>query len=135
MTVHAPKSAFAKASKDTRKPTPFSLRLSFEERAMLDQMAGHVPLGAYIRKRLFGEQASPRKQHQRRAGVDHVAIAQALALLGQSRIASNLNQLAKAANIGALLVEDEVIRDITEACQAVSVMRYELVTALGLKTD
>ena len=95
-----------KQKKSSTKPKPFSLRLSFRERALLDEMAGNRPLGAYIRARLFGDQTSPRKLHQRRASVDHQALAQALAILGQSRIASNLNQLAKAANIGALPVDD-----------------------------
>ncbi len=35
-------------------PPPFSLRLSFEERARLERDAGDMPLGAYIRERLFG---------------------------------------------------------------------------------
>lgn len=74
--------------KISAKPKPFSLRLSFCERALLDQMAGNRPLGAYIRARLFGDQASPRKLHQRRASIDDQALAQALAILGQSRIAS-----------------------------------------------
>ncbi|MEO1643407.1 MAG: plasmid mobilization relaxosome protein MobC [Pseudomonadota bacterium] len=129
------KQSFKSAADTSKKPTPFSLRLSLEERAMLDKMAGNRPLGAFIRARLFGEQSTPRKLHQRRAGVDHAALAKALALLGQSRIASNLNQLAKAANIGALPVDEETERDLHEACQAVCVMRHELISALGLKSS
>ena len=34
---------------------PFSLRLTVEERSRLDQDAGNVPLGAYIRSRLFDD--------------------------------------------------------------------------------
>jgi len=34
-------------------PPPFSLRLTFEERAQLEREAGDMPLGAYIRSRLF----------------------------------------------------------------------------------
>jgi len=44
-----------------KKPTPFSLRLSFEERARLERDAAGMSLGAYIRERLFGEDAAPRK--------------------------------------------------------------------------
>lgn len=135
MTAYQPRNDFNKTSDVQQSdPKPFSLRLSFEERAMLDGMAGNRPLGAFIRSRLFGDKAAPRRRHQRRAGVDHKALAQALALLGQSRIASNLNQLAKAANIGALPVDEDVERDLHEACQAVCVMRHELIAALGLKS-
>lgn len=33
---------------DPKKPSPFSLRLTFEERARLESEAGTLPLGAYI---------------------------------------------------------------------------------------
>ena len=32
----------------TTKTPPFSLRLTFEERARLEELAGDMPLGAYI---------------------------------------------------------------------------------------
>jgi len=33
-----------------KKTPPFSLRLTFEERARLEELAGDMPLGAYIRR-------------------------------------------------------------------------------------
>jgi hypothetical protein len=36
-----------------KREAPFSLRLSFEERAALRKAAGGVPLGAYIKAILF----------------------------------------------------------------------------------
>ena len=36
-------------NKNNKIPTPFSPRLTFEERAALEQSAGSQPLGAYIR--------------------------------------------------------------------------------------
>lgn len=47
------------SSKNNKIPTPFSLRLTFEERAALEQEAGDEPLGAYIRKKLLGSKRSP----------------------------------------------------------------------------
>tara|TARA_A200000113_G_C8862255_1_gene353668 strand:- start:1842 stop:2087 length:246 start_codon:yes stop_codon:yes gene_type:complete len=44
----------------TKKPTPFSLRLSVEERQLLDELAGTKPLGAYVRETLLSN-AKPRK--------------------------------------------------------------------------
>ena len=41
------------ASKKDSTSAPFSLRLTFEERALLEQAAGDMPLGAYIRSKLF----------------------------------------------------------------------------------
>jgi hypothetical protein len=76
-------------------PPPFSIRLSEAERARLKCEAGPQPLGTYIRARLLAEPGRPvRRASSSLTLEDRKALAQALALLGQSRIASNLNQLA-----------------------------------------
>ena len=86
-----------KAAVTPRKtPAPFSLRLSFEERAKLEHAAGDKALGAYIRERLLGDDAAPRMKRGRSPVKDHAALGRVLAALGQSRLSSNLNQLARA---------------------------------------
>lgn len=115
-------------------PTPFSLRLTTEERARLDREAGDRPLGAYIRERLLGEQARPRRRC-RKPSVDAQQITLVLAALGRSRLASNLNQLARAANTGTLDVSEEVEQDLRDACSTVFVMREVLLQALGMKPE
>ena len=42
-----------------RYPNPFSLRLTFDERATLEQDATGMALGAYVRERLFGDDVAP----------------------------------------------------------------------------
>jgi hypothetical protein len=115
-------------------PAPFSLRLSPEERAYLDRQAGGRPLGAYIRERLLGDQARKR-QVRRKPKVDDKRIALVLAELGGSRLSSNLNQLAKAANMGTLDVSRDVEQELREACRAVLAMRDALIAALGLRAE
>jgi hypothetical protein len=61
-------------------------------------------------------------------------MAKALALLGQSRLASNLNQLAKAANIGTLPLTPDVEEDLQDACAHVWEIKALLIRALGLKS-
>jgi hypothetical protein len=56
-----------------------------------------------------------------------------LGALGQSRIASNMNQIAKAANLGELQIDDELVAELTEACDDIRDMRRTLLLALGLK--
>jgi hypothetical protein len=56
-------------------------------------------------------------------------------MLGQSRLSSNLNQLAKAVNTGALPVTPETESEIVAACASVTAMRYDLLNALGLHGD
>jgi len=59
-------------------------------------------------------------------------MARALALLGASRIANNLNQLAHKANMGSLIMDDNALAQIDETYSHVRLMRDELVSALGL---
>ena len=47
------KASFNAAGEKLTKPKPFSLRLTFEERAKLNAMAGERPLGSFIRDRLL----------------------------------------------------------------------------------
>lgn len=114
-------------------PPPFSLRLSAEEKAELRRRAGNMPLGAYIRSRLLGSTAAPRRA-SRRPAKDAQALAQLLGALGKARLANNLNQLAKAAHTGALPVTPDTERAIAEACREVRWMRDTLIAALGLRS-
>ena len=112
-------------------PPPFSLRLTQEERAELERRAGTKPLGQFIREQCLGKGAKPRCGKRRHAKVDHALAAKALALLGGSRLASNMNQIAKAAHIGALPVTPELSADLDEACSDIQAMRKMLMQALG----
>lgn len=49
-------------------------------------------------------------------------------------MASNINQLAKAANIGTLDVTPETEREIVQACAEIQAIRMLLITALGVAT-
>jgi hypothetical protein len=112
-------------------PTPFSLRLTFEERAQLDRDAAGMSLGAYIREKLLGDDVAPRKTRGKFPVKDQEALGRVLGALGSSRLSANLNQIAKAVNTGSLPVTPETEDDLREACAAVLVMREELMLALG----
>ena len=116
-------------------PRPFSLRLSDYERAVLRQRAGRRSLGEYIRNVLFGDKASPRAvKHRNPSEADKEHAAQ-LAGLGQSRLASNMNQIAKAAHMGALPVTPDLVEELWKACEDIRTMRRALVGSLGLKAQ
>lgn len=120
------------SSKRRRKgPPPFSLRLSEAEKARLKAEAGARPLGAYIRERLLGEHAE--KRRKRRAVVeDYEKLAVVLAALGRSHLAQNMNQLAKAANMGTLDLSMDITGELLEACRQIREMRDALIAALGI---
>ncbi|MGR9107086.1 MAG: hypothetical protein ACU843_09180 [Gammaproteobacteria bacterium] len=110
--------------------SPFSIRLTAEERALLNERAGSQPLGTYIRSCLLDKETHKRRP-VRRPGLDHKMLALMLSELGRSRLASNMNQLARAANMGKLDVSNEITSDLQEACQAIAHMRDILIAPLG----
>ena len=118
--------------KPQRETKPFSIRLSAEERSFLSQMAGNRPLGAYCREVLLGQRAKKRIE-LRQPNLDNQQYASLLAALGESRLSSNLNQLAKHANMGTLDVSQDIEGQLEEAYRAVLAMRDALITALEIK--
>lgn len=64
---------------------------------------------------------------------DEHSLGQILALLGRSGIAENLRALATDANDGALLLDEQTINQLNDACSDVAEIRRLLILALGLK--
>jgi hypothetical protein len=114
---------------------PFSIRLSLEERARLAVEAAGAPLGAYIKAKVLGTMPVERKRRKVLTIKDREALAQALALLGHSRLSSNLNQLAYAVNIGSLPVTPETEAELRAALADIRELRRLLLTALGFKPE
>lgn len=123
------KIASAKVEAKSKREAPFSLRLSFEEKAALKKMAAGEPLGAYIKAVLFDE-AQTGVRREKGSAQDSKAVGRALGELGKSRLSQNLNQLAKVVNMGALPVTPETEAEIQEACRAVKDMRDAMMRAL-----
>lgn len=115
-----------------KRAPPFSLRLTFEERTALEKAAGDLPVAAYIKSVLFGTER-PRATRTRSPVKDRKALAEVLACLGATRIASNLNQLAKHANSGSFYFDREAKAQIGSACEDIRAMRQLLMAALGMK--
>ena len=113
------------------RPAPVSIRFSDFEKAYVREMAGGLPLGTYIKRVVLGVKARPNPPKQ--PIPDAKALGQILGFLGRSRVANNLNQLAKAVNLGALPVDKETEADIKSACAEIAMMRTLLMAALGRK--
>ncbi len=133
-TVFNGVSASAATAKDIKKSAPYSIRLTAEERAYLEEQAGSGPLSGYIRAKLLGERADKRRV-LRNPKLEEAQYAALLAALGESRLSSNLNQLARHANMGTLDISDEIEEQLQDAYEAVLEMRKALILALGLKFD
>lgn len=114
-----------------KRPAPVSIRFSVQERETLIQRAGDLPLSAYIKSLVFAENASVYRRSPKRVSVDRTVIARVLTYLGHSRLAANINQLAKAANSGNLYFDEESRGQLIRACNDVQAIRYLLMHALG----
>lgn len=113
-------------------PAPFSLRLSKEERKELKRLAQGRPLGEFIKDALFNKKLRPPKSRKAPA-LDQQLLGKILGALGQSRIANNINQLARAANSGSLPVNEDVLKSLFEAVRAIEWMRKRLIEGMGIK--
>ena len=113
-------------------PAPFSIRLNQEERNELQKLAAGLPMGRFIKDAVFSKGMRPARSRGPSVA-DQKLFAQLLGVIGQSRIASNINQLARAANSGSLPVNKEIIEGLNEAVEAVKWMRETLIKAIGLK--
>lgn len=118
--------------KASERSTPLSVRFTEAEKSRLKDLAGSRPLGHYIRDRALQGDAEPRAARNSPVK-DTESLGRLLGLLGQSRLSSNLNQIAKAANQGSLPMTEETEADIRQACADVLEMRLLLLRALGIQ--
>jgi hypothetical protein len=127
--------AVGKLAVPKKKTPPFSPRLSAEERAKLEQAAAGMPLGTYIKAKLFDGDLTPRRVRSATPVKDHAALAHVLGMIGNMRLASNLNQLARSANLGMLPVSPDVEEELTATCAAILAIKAELMRALGYPAE
>ncbi len=93
--------------------------------------ANGVPLGAFIKAKLFDEPLEKVRRRNTNPIKDQEVLGRLLGSLGQSRLSQNLNQLARASHTGALPVSPKVEDKLRQACTDVKAMREELMRALG----
>ncbi|WP_272641330.1 plasmid mobilization relaxosome protein MobC [Marinomonas mediterranea] len=115
---------------------PYSIRLSNNLRRAIREQAQKADQteSLWIREALIAACDLPAPQqaklHPEQRSKE---LSQILYLLGKSRYANNLNQIAKAANTGTLIISPDVYAQIDESHHAILWMRSTLITALGLK--
>lgn len=115
------------------RPAPFSIRLSKEERNALEAKAGSMPLASYIKSVVLDEDAPSYRKRKKPPLAEQQLLAEVLARLGQTRTASNLNQIAKHLNQGTLIFDEELEADLKQAIAEIAWMRVTIMQALGLK--
>lgn len=123
-------------TKNCQTTVPFTFRLNSQEREQLKKLAKNLDIsqGAFIRAKVFDGLSIQQKHNKSNALADRESLSQLLLLLGETRIANNLNQLAKHANMGNLnLKSEEIESQLEEAYATVQWMRKTLLKSLGLR--
>lgn len=100
------------------------IRVTVEEHTAWTNEAAGTPLSAFVRKCVRHCLANRTyRPSLKLSEQDRKSLAQLFATLGQSRIASNLNQIAKAIHNGTIVVTPETELQIRRACEAVLTIR------------
>ncbi|MEZ5691669.1 MAG: hypothetical protein R3D71_08400 [Rickettsiales bacterium] len=120
--------------KKTRKKRtpPLSIRLTDKERVWLENMAAGQALSAYIKAVIFSGKKTPR----RRSPIeDSRKLAMALGMLGKMNMLTKLTDFLDALEQGSADVPADVQQEIMHACSDIRLIRYHLITALGIKAE
>lgn len=95
---------------------------------------GEPPMAVFLRSLIFDEALLSKRRKSRKSPIkDHQVLASLQGELGQSRIANNINQLAKSANSGSLEVSPDTEKALQNACSDVRWIRYMVMKALGVE--
>lgn len=125
------------SKKKKAKTTSISVRVTEEEKAALQAMAGTVALAHFIRERALGDEAEARaKRYQvkpREPSLDYKELAQLLGLFGQSELATSVLALSLAATKGHIDITPEQEEKIECACDDIQTVKQALILALGVK--
>lgn len=119
------------------KTRPVSVRLTEQERALLERVAAKQSLSSFMRECALtqaGQAPKPRKEQQRPTE-QKVQLAQILALLGASDIFRSMSTFAKLSEQGALPLSEETELQIQNACSNIKQIKTLLMRALRVKED
>jgi len=131
-TKHFNQSAAKPSPKDVT--VPISTRVTIAERDRIRGLANGMSMSVYLRTvALKGTRGVVRKKSKPSA--DKKMLGRVLGALGQSRLSSNMNQIAKAAHMGALPVSDDLHDELMKACANIRAMRRDLISALGVQVE
>lgn len=118
------------ARRNEKYTKPFSMRLTVEERARLDSAAGDMPLGVYVRSRIF-DAPSPRCRKVRRFDIDQSLLKKLLRELGRQHISSSLYRIMNAIDDGDLEVDEELDMELRCLCSDLRHLRRRIRKAIG----
>lgn len=117
---------------------PLSIRVTEDEKAQLQALAGSLAISAYIRQQLLGDgvvkqRAKRYLKKPRKPSVDSAEVARLLSMFGRSELAQSMLALSLAAQQGTLDVSQDIEERIELACEDIHTIKLALILALGVK--
>ncbi len=112
-----------------------SIRLTQEERAILERQAGGRSLSSYVRARLFEDGVRRRSSSTRTVVSDQKALARVLGAMGRSPAIGTLKGVLAACDEGTILLGPDAEAALRSACSQIHAMRLDLLKALGLRPE
>lgn len=125
----------AKPKPKRRRPSSLSIRVSDEERAILQRKAGKRSIGAYVREKALGDEQAPRRKGAAKPSIGYAMLGQVLGKLGQSEQVSVLFLLLAAAENERVTMGKEDRAALHAACVDIHEVRALVIGALGLRGD
>lgn len=122
-----------KGKSKRRRSSPLSIRVTDEERAILERKAGKRSLGAYVRDAALGEEQAPRRKAAAKPSLDYALLGQILGKLGQSEQVACLFLLLAAAEADRVTMAEEERAALHAACADIQEVRALVMWALGLR--
>lgn len=123
----------SKGKPKRHRPSPLSIRITDEERAILERKAGKRSLGAYVRDAALGEEQAPRRKAAAKPSLDYALLGQILGKLGQSEQVACLFLLLAAAEADRITMAEEERTALHAACADMREVRALVMGALGLR--
>ena len=125
------------SSQKTPRTIPLSIRVTKEEKARIQNLAGNMAVGNFIRQRVLGDDEDVKrpKRHRKKQykpKLEHVELARLLGMFGQSELAQGILALSLVAQSGELDVTPDVSSQISSACAEIQEMKNMLIVALGV---
>ena len=125
-----------KGKKRKKRMAPLSIRLSPDERARLEVLAGKQPIGAFVKSRLFAANDNiPPLPNSRPIVNERVGFAKMLGMLAQMDVFLTLKALLKAVGNGHVQLKPETESALNAAFLDLREIRRLLIEAQKVKAE
>lgn len=119
--------------KSTKRRVLLSVPLTPEQKTDLVRRAGIKPLSNYARELLFAANDNPQPRRSRKQKDKYQCAATVIAQLGKSDVAKSLQEIARGARLGIIVITPETDAALREAADHVSAAAQAAQRVLGVK--